>query len=114
MNPENHCVFRLDREKVIIILCVYVDDLLITSNSPNDIVHLNEFLCYKFKSITVNVGLIHSYLGMTLDFNPNGAVKVSMKVDIKQLLIDSNIQKFSPSPASNTLFDQPDDQGLLS
>jgi hypothetical protein len=99
MNPEDHCVFRLDRGKVIIILCVYVDDLLITSNSPNDIAHFNEFLRYKFKSITVNVGLIHSYLGMTLDFNPNNAVEVSMKGYIKQLLIDYNIQKLSPSPA---------------
>jgi hypothetical protein len=114
MNPEDHCVFRLDRGKVIIILCVYVDDLLITSNSPNDIAHFNEFLRYKFKSITVNVGLIHSYLGMTLDFNPNNAVEVSMKGYIKQLLIDYNIQKLSPSPASNTLFDQSDDHVLLS
>jgi hypothetical protein len=88
MNPEDHCVFRLDKGKVIIILCVYVDDLLITSNSPN--VHFKEFLRYKFKSITVNVGLIHSYLGMTLDFNPDGAVEVSMKGYIKQLLIDYN------------------------
>jgi hypothetical protein len=70
---------------VITILCVYVDDLLITSNSPNDIVHSNEFLSYKFKSITDNVGLIHS------DFVPNGAVEVSMKGYIKQLLIDSRL-----------------------
>jgi hypothetical protein len=47
-------------------------------------VHFNEFLRYKFKSITINVGLIHSYLGMTLDFNPNNAVEVSMKGYIKQ------------------------------
>jgi hypothetical protein len=37
MNHEDRCVFRLDRGKLIMFICVYVDDLLITSNSPNDI-----------------------------------------------------------------------------
>jgi hypothetical protein len=51
---------------------------------------------------------------MTIDFFTMGAVEVSMKGYIKQLLIDYDTQKLSPSPASNTLFDQDQDQELLS
>eukprot|EP00597_Dinobryon_sp_UTEXLB2267_P016727 CAMPEP_0201091862 /NCGR_PEP_ID=MMETSP0812-20130820/368_1 /ASSEMBLY_ACC=CAM_ASM_000668 /TAXON_ID=98059 /ORGANISM="Dinobryon sp., Strain UTEXLB2267" /LENGTH=81 /DNA_ID=CAMNT_0047343059 /DNA_START=25 /DNA_END=267 /DNA_ORIENTATION=- len=76
-NPYEECVFnRLSAEGVQCTVVVYVDDLMMTSTDKRMIDNDMAILKRKYKEITVHVGDIHSYLGMTFDFTIRGKVKI--------------------------------------
>lgn len=64
VNMNDQCVFQYKDEVNEMLICVYVDDILVTSNNQETIQKLDLFLQKKFQSITMNNGNIHCYLGM--------------------------------------------------
>jgi hypothetical protein len=64
----------------------------------------------------VSRGLVHDYLGMTLDYTKKGEVKVKMVDYLKGVLVDfpEVINGTAPTPASEHLFDiRPDEERTL-
>lgn len=96
----------------------HVDDFVMTHEDPavNDatITWFNN----KYGSITpvtVHRGLVHEYLGMTLDFTQPGKVKILM-VDYVQRMINEAPEPFggnASTPAANHLFDIDDNSKAL-
>jgi hypothetical protein len=58
----------------------------------------------KYKEITVHVGDIHSYLGMTFDFTIRGKVKITMGGYVDDMLKRYNVKGSTTSPATEQLF----------
>eukprot|EP01038_Epipyxis_sp_PR26KG_P018021 gene18021-25248_t len=54
----------------------------------------------------LNLGKVHSFLGMTFDFTEDGKVKIKMDKFIKELLLEkANIHGNANTPAGGNLFD---------
>ena len=85
-------------------LCLYVDDILITSSNTNYIKFIENKLTEKFDELTFHYGKVHQYLGMELNFLVPGEVNITMKNKINQLLDDFNITNIVTTPATNNLF----------
>ena len=56
---------------------VYVDDLMITCANREPIDAVIALFRKRFHDLTVNEGVVHSYLGMLFDFSSASAVKIS-------------------------------------
>jgi len=70
----------------------HVDDLKISHVDPEvveDIVQLLSEQYGKEEPISVHCRLVHDYLGMQLDFSPEGKVVLSMIEYIKNVLADA-------------------------
>ena len=65
-------------DKVQISVCIYVDILLITSESNRPIDELENYMRVKFGKITVKDETVIDYVGMTFDFHTDGQVKFIM------------------------------------
>jgi hypothetical protein len=70
------CVFRKVEENQVFLLIVYVDDILIIA-SENEINRLHSLCIDEFRWVTLEMGNVHSYLGMQLEF-ADGQVRVNM------------------------------------
>ena len=87
----------------------HVDDLLITCEDMNAIEQLETMLKKSFSSITVNKSKKHSYLAMNINICNDGGINIDMVAYIKKILEGRNIQKKTYSPATDALFDIPED-----
>ena len=85
-NRYDDCVFN--RSTIV----VYVDDLLITCVDDTTISGMIEELRIEFKSVTVNVGVVHSYLGMIFDFSDLKILRVSMEDFVSDILTRFEVQ----------------------
>ena len=86
-NPVEECVFnKVDDQGNAITLALFVDDLFIAANDPDDIAWLHRALRDQFGEVTFHEGLVHSYLGMEFDFRKLGQVEVSMRGYIDKVL----------------------------
>jgi histone deacetylase 1/2 len=103
-NPLDKCIFnkQVDGEQITVV--VYVDDLFITSMNNNLIDQLESLLKDKFNEITVNDGVVHSYLGMIFDFSIPGDVKITMDGYVNDLLKQADISGTVSTPATENLF----------
>jgi hypothetical protein len=102
--PLDPCVFNKMVGGRQITVVVYVDDLFITSLSDIAMDVLVNLLRAKFKDITVNEGLVHSYLGITWDLSTPFAVKVRMDGYTDDLLEFSGVTGAVKTPATDQLF----------
>jgi hypothetical protein len=103
-NPLDPCVFNKMVSGLQITVVVYVDDIFIASLSDIARDELVNLLRAKFKDITVNEGLVHSYLGITWDFFTPFAVKVRMDGYTDDLLELSGVTGVVKTPATDQLF----------
>ena len=113
-NPHDICVFNIDRNGHQMTVCLYVDDLLMTSVDGDDIEWLADELRKKYETVTLNTGDLHSYLGQTFDFSVAGEVSVSMDGYIRDVLDTSDVKGFKSTPAATDLYDIDDSADLLS
>ena len=111
-NAFDKCVVNLIKDGYHCTMCIYVDDLLITCVNKDVIDYVVNYLHYTFKTITVNHGDNHSYLGMDITIVDNKA-ELSMKGYIDQLLQQYGINTGVNTPASNDLFVIHEDSALL-
>ena len=81
---------------------LYVDDLLIFAMRA-ELDKLKEAFTHEFKWITMDVGCIHSYLGMQLKFE-DGQVKVDMMYNLDKVLQEFPGLKEELLPSKKDLF----------
>ena len=112
-NPRDKCVYNSDRNGSQITVCVYVDDLLCTSADVSNCEWLSERLIDKFKQVTVNRGMIHSYLGQSFDFSVNGEVHISMEGYIRDMLDLYEVFADRATPATVDLYTITDNLEIL-
>ena len=73
-NPYDPCVFNIIRNDVQCSIALHVDDLLITSMSDDNILHVHEALCQVYGEVALKRGPKLSYLGMKLDYSARRGV----------------------------------------
>ena len=103
-NPYDQCVFNTQRNGHQVTVCLYVDDLLITSVDEDDIGWVAGKLREKYGTVTLNVGNVHSYLGQTFDMGTEGEVSVSMDGYVKDILESNPVTGYRATPAATTLY----------
>jgi hypothetical protein len=104
-NPQDQCVFNLQRNGHQVTICLYVDDLLITSVDEADIEWVVSELRARYETVTLNSGQVHSYLGQTFDFSTDGEVHVSMDGYVRDILDYCEVTGFSATPATVDLYE---------
>ena len=118
-NRKDPCVFILFLSPHCLIVCLYVDDLLMTSSIASMAEDFISFLRFRYKDLTVNAGKTHNYLGMNLEFRER-SVKVTMSNHVNDVvstyisLFRREMPSRAPSsPAMADLFTIPDGSELL-
>jgi hypothetical protein len=102
-NEADTCVFNGTYKNKQVTVGIYVDDLLVTSESTAAIDFVYNHLKKTFKEVSRNSGEVLSYLGMRITKTPEG-LKVDMHKMIEDILKDNNIKSTRKSPAENNLF----------
>ena len=105
-NKRDKCVFNkyIEDKGVQLTAVVYVDDIVITCANGKSIDGLINHLENSFGKLTTQKGKIHSYLGMTIDFNHSYGVALTMKRYEDEILKDYNVKGTASTPASQSLF----------
>ena len=107
-NPQDTCVFNMmGASGLQITIIVYVDDLLITSKSKLDIETVVRKLEKTYPNIKYEIGPVHDYIGMNLDFTVSGTVSITMDGMVRDIVATSatkDLDKKSSSPARENLF----------
>lgn len=104
INIFDYCVFNKVENGIQLTVAVYVDDLFISCVDPKMIESFLTFLENRFGAVTINRGLLHSYLGMSFDFRESGSVRITMEGFTAELLKLFPVQGIASTPASNSLF----------
>jgi hypothetical protein len=95
------CIFVEWRERVYLLI-VYVDDVLIIA-PEQEIKRLEESCIKEFKWVTLEMGDVHSYLGMQLEFT-RGCIKIDMRSYLDGVLKSVSGLKSYQGPAGSGLF----------
>jgi len=105
-NRLDPCVFNYTNiAGVQTTICIHVDDLMITSTDMTEIKRVSQVLKDEFKTITINEGVKHSYLGMTFNFEEEGSVRVTMEGYIDDMLRSYQVTGKAATPALDHLFE---------
>jgi hypothetical protein len=97
----------------------HVDNLKIShmkqSVIDSELKDLNEEFGTTQKPLAATTGLIHDYLGITIDYSEKGKVKFTMYDYLKDILdkMPKDMNGTAPTPASDNLFDADDDSPQL-
>ena len=110
INPYDWCVANKTINGKQCTILWHVDDLKISHMDPavtTSIIGLLNAEFGKEAPITVNHGLVHDYLGMTLDYNTAGEVKIKMLDYVEGILTDApaDMRGESATPAADHLFE---------
>jgi hypothetical protein len=98
----DQCIFRRLEGEMVYLLAVYVDDVLIIA-PEQEIKRLEESFIREFKWVTLEMGNVHSYLGMQLEFT-RGCVKIDMRSYLDGVLKGVSGLKLYQGPAGSGLF----------
>ena len=104
-NAKDKCVFNMERDGCQLTVCVYVDDLFCTSRSRGNMDWIDAVLKEKYKDVSSNEGLVHSYLGQTFDFRREGECKVSMAGYTSDFLEEYGVIGKRVTPAAEDVFE---------
>ncbi len=105
------CIFRGIEGDMVHLLVVYVDDVLIIA-TEKEIKRLEERSIKEFRWVTLDVGKVHSYLGMKLEF-ADRCVKIDMRSYIEGVLMGIKGLKAYQGPANKGLFTVASDEAKL-
>ena len=108
-NKKDRCVFNKMHAEDQITVCCYVDDLMVTCKNEEGVNWILQRVKEKFKDLTINRGVVHSYLGQTFDFGIRGEVKITMAGYVADLLLLRPITRGAVTPALENLFTVDDD-----
>ena len=103
-NAKDACVFNIMRDDKQLTIGLHVDDLLITSESLVSLHWLYDMLLCEFKELTRQDGPVLTYLGMTLQWDKDGNMLLSMDALIKDVLDGVDASAKSKSPANPNAF----------
>ena len=103
-NPLDNCVWNKGSGDDQISVCIYVDDLAVTSKNPALIDQLESELKSQFTEVKVHVGKVHHYLAMVFDFSADGELKISMQSYEEDCVSMMGTKGVSLTPATPDLF----------
>jgi hypothetical protein len=112
-NDYDGCLFNKVVDGVQVTVAFHVDDLLITSVRGEMVDKLEVLLKSKFQAITINKSDKHSYLAMNMLVDTEG-IHLDMIAYIEKCLEGKKIGRSTFSPATDDLFEVPEDGVLLS
>ena len=117
MNPYDVCCMNKEINGKQCTIVWHVDDLKIShvdSEVVTSIIELIEKEFAKHKPLTVQRGLLHDYLGMTIDFSIIGKVMITMIDFIEKMLeeIPEDMNGEKKSPAQPHLFKVNEEDGI--
>ena len=116
VNPYDECIFNRSMDSGNqCTVCVYVDDLMVTSKIASDVDEVFEYLSKAYGPITISSGTKLSYLGMNFDFGVPGKVKISMSGYVDEILDYVKIRpnEKASTPATSKLFEIDDNSHPL-
>ena len=91
-------------------VCLHVDDMLITHQTDEGCLSVQNLIKQQFKNIRVKHGMSIIYLGMELSRKTNGDVQLGMMEYTEKIISEWRairewrVVKKSPTPALETLF----------
>jgi hypothetical protein len=106
-NSIDNCVLNMRRNNRDITIILYVDDILILSKCKADIKWLIDALRHEYGELTIESGSRLTYLGMVLDIQQNGEIKMRMDGYVDSVLAsfpEYNSIRKSTTPATMNLF----------
>lgn len=91
---DDNCVYRLQEDGLLLVICLYVDDILIASNS---LPRLNMFKknlskCFDMKDL----GEARFVLGIEIIRSPNGSISISQRAYAEALLAKHGMDNCNP------------------
>ena len=104
VNPLDNCVWNKGSGSDQISVCIYVDDLAVTSKNSAMIDQLEGALKSQFTEVKVHVGKVHHYLAMLFDFSVDGELKISMQSYEEDCVGMMGTRGVSHTPATPDLF----------
>jgi len=104
-NPYDECCWNRMFEGKQHTIVIHVDDIFSTCVLDEANKQLIEALKSKYNQIGVEVGLKHSYLGMTFDFSVEGQVKVTQEGYVSELVASEDLRTPVKTPALPDLFE---------
>jgi hypothetical protein len=113
-NGSDPCVLNADRDGHQVTICVYVDDLLVSSIDEADLEWVRLELVKRYKEVTYSDGDVHHYLGQRFDFSVAGECKVSMCDYVGDAIDEYGITGSRATPAGEGLFDIDEESPSLS
>jgi hypothetical protein len=117
LNPYDPCVANNVIAGEQFTLTWNVDDIKMSHKYSNEVTKVIDWLKEIYgDNMHVSRGLVHEYLGMTLDYTVKGEVKITMVDYLKGLIGDfpEVIDETAPTAASEHLFDVcPDEERVL-
>ena len=103
-NVHDECVWNKGVGENQITVVLYVDDLLITSKSDEQLERFVKAVEGKFQGATVHHGDKHDYLGMMFDFAISGEVRISMSGYEEDVVRCMEVSGVVSTPALPDLF----------
>ena len=101
MIPYDPCVFKIT-------VLIYVNDIMVSSESTQDLQELIQTLQKEYHNITVKEGGTHEYLkAIRVPHTrvPGGRVLVTMEKYTNDILEEAGVRTTGDDPAANSLFD---------
>ena len=103
-NPIDICVFNKTYGDAQVTVCIYVDDLFMTSVDNNALDDVVNVLTAKYRDVKCHRGAKHSYLGMTFDFKTDRTVSITMECLVSDILREYAVNGHAATPATINLF----------
>jgi Reverse transcriptase (RNA-dependent DNA polymerase) len=105
-NPYDRCVFnKIGKSGKQISIVLHVDDLMVTSESQDDLDTFGLYLKRVYPETRTTSGTILDYVGMTFDFTTAGEVRVTMDKCIDDILSGCGVTTTKVTPGASVLFD---------
>ena len=114
-NPYEPCIFnKLSDDGKQVTITIYVDDVKISCTDPSVVDNVLDFLKKVYKTISIQRGKQLEYLGMRLNYEEKGKVKIDMINMIKEITsgLPEDYTK-ATTPASTNLFKIDSEKALL-
>lgn len=112
-NPYDTCSFSRAQDNSYDCILLYVDDLLITSDSKSRFQTIADTLKSRYDAVTYKTGLEHDFLGIHWDFTVPGQASLSMDGHINDIISKYNVTKMCSTPATDRLFHTTKDSVVL-
>ncbi len=107
-NPYEPCIFNKTTESGLqVTVTIYVDDVKISCKDPRAVDDVLEYLRSVYRTISVKRGKVLEYLGMSLNFEEKGKVKISMANMVKEITKEIPEGIHASTPGDLNLFKPP-------
>ena len=104
LNPYDPCVANKMINGKQFTIVWHVDDLKMSHKDPKEVTKMIKWIESKYGEIRAKRGKLHNYLGMVLDYQEKGTVKIIMETYINKMMEEHDITGTANTPAANHLF----------